>query len=204
MRKNCCIWVKHALAFALCCSSITFTQLEALPSSEVYFSPEDHLAEKLIALIDKEPKSICAAVYCLMSGEISQALQRAKKRGVFVEVIVDPFSVKQRSPIGKLNEKGIVIHVWDPKVEEIPASKYAKKPLMHDKFCVFGDHTVWTGSFNFTRQASCSNKENVVVLHDPAIAALYLAEFEKIKKQGCSAYRQFLAMKEQKKGVAIR
>jgi phosphatidylserine/phosphatidylglycerophosphate/cardiolipin synthase-like enzyme len=183
---------------------MTSTQLRASTSPEIYFSPQDQVAEKLIALIDQEPKSICAAVYCLMSGEISQALQRAKKRGVSVEVIVDPFSVKQRSPIRKMDEKGITVHVWDPQMEEVQVSKYAKKPLMHDKFCVFGDHTVWTGSFNFTRQASRSNKENVVVLHDPAIAALYLAEFQKIKKEGCSAYRQFLAMKEQKRGIAVR
>lgn len=58
-------------------------------------------------------------------------------------------------------------------------------PLMHHKFVVrcrrLGDGTleplaVWTGSFNFSANANDSF-ENAVEIHDPDVAAAYLAEF---------------------------
>jgi phosphatidylserine/phosphatidylglycerophosphate/cardiolipin synthase-like enzyme len=37
-----------------------------------------------------------------------------------------------------------------------------------------------TGSFNFTAAAEAKNAENVLVLHDPAIAARYGAEWDRL------------------------
>lgn len=56
-------------------------------------------------------------------------------------------------------------------------------PLMHHKFAVRltnGKPTaVWTGSFNWTVNAS-SSIENAVEIHDPEVAAQYLAEFARV------------------------
>lgn len=56
-------------------------------------------------------------------------------------------------------------------------------PLMHHKFAVRltnGKPTaVWTGSFNWTVNAS-SSIENAVEIHDPDVAAQYLAEFARV------------------------
>lgn len=170
---------------------VFLTGIEAKESTlpcQVYFSPQDQLDERLIALIEKEKVSIQAAIYCLMHRKIAQALTKAKDRGVLVEVVVDSFSVKAASPISSMAEKGVSIYVWN---KLRPQKKSKKKSLMHDKFCVFGNHTVWTGSFNFTRDASFSNCENAVVLSDQNIAELYKVEFEKIKSQGSIPYKEF-------------
>lgn len=59
------------------------------------------------------------------------------------------------------------------------------QPLMHHKFivrCTLDENgtlvpqAVWTGSFNFSANANDSF-ENAVEIHDPTIAAAYLAEF---------------------------
>ncbi len=59
------------------------------------------------------------------------------------------------------------------------------QPLMHHKFIVrcvvgpdgrLGPTAVWTGSFNFSANANDSF-ENAVEIHDPVVAAGYLAEF---------------------------
>jgi phosphatidylserine/phosphatidylglycerophosphate/cardiolipin synthase-like enzyme len=68
---------------------------------------------------------------------------------------------------------------------------------------VFGDHTVWTGSYNFTKQATTHNRENAVVLRDSSIAARYLQEFHKIKREGCRPYRQYLVLKAERKALAL-
>lgn len=65
------------------------------------------------------------------------------------------------------------------------ANRTKTTPLMHHKFLVrcslseeglLVPHAVWTGSFNFTGSAAGS-LENAVEIHDPAVAAAYLAEF---------------------------
>lgn len=62
-------------------------------------------------------------------------------------------------------------------------ARAANSPLMHHKFAVRltnGQPTaVWTGSFNWTKNAS-SSIENAVEIHDTEIAAAYLAEFARV------------------------
>ncbi len=148
---------------------------------QVYFSPEDHLAEQLIALIAKERKSALVAVYCFTHQGISKALIQAKKRGVRVEVIVDPYSLSAGKSIKKMAALGIPVFLWDPPVQQ----GQKRPPLMHDKFCVLGDEVVWTGSFNFTYQATTSHQENAVVLHSKEIADAFSHQFEVMKQKGC-------------------
>jgi mitochondrial cardiolipin hydrolase len=166
---------------------------------QVFFSPNDKIADELIFLIEKEKRSIKAAVYCLMHREIASALIDAHERGVKVEVIVDPYSVKTKSPVKKMGAANLPVFVWDP-VMPVKQGKEGKKvkqrkPLMHDKFCVLGESCVWTGSFNFTFEATRSNRENVVVLESSQVAKQYLDEFERLKKGGCVPLSEYLAPK---------
>lgn len=157
---------------------------------QVYFSPKDHLSEKLVSLIEEEQTSIHAAIYCLTHRAISKALMEAKKRGVKVEIIIDRFSTRVKSPVGKMEEAGIAVFVFDP--VERGRDRF---PLMHNKFVVFGSGKVWTGSFNFTRAADLWNEENAIVLEDPELAKLYKKHFLAIKRKGVVSYSEFLAGK---------
>jgi hypothetical protein len=62
-------------------------------------------------------------------------------------------------------------------------ARVQNSPLMHHKFAVRltgGKPTaVWTGSFNWTVNAS-SSIENAIEIHDPAVAAEYLKEFARV------------------------
>ena len=48
---------------------------------------------------------------------------------------------------------------------------------MHHKVIVIDGQTVIFGSFNFTRNAAEDNDENVLIIDDPSVAALFLDEF---------------------------
>ena len=181
---------------SLVLSSIPISSVEREPITnyQVLFSPEDHIADQRISLIQKEKKSIKAAVYCLMHQGIADALVDAHERGVKVEVIVDPFSLKSRSAPVKKMEAANIVFVWNPEV--VPAIEGKKtnkrKPLMHDKFCILGNSKVWTGSFNFTSEATNSNQENVIILQSKEVASSYLEEFKRLKKQGCMPLTEYL------------
>jgi phosphatidylserine/phosphatidylglycerophosphate/cardiolipin synthase-like enzyme len=168
--------------------SLTLDAADVAPAQTkiVYFSPQDHLADQLIARIAKENASIKAAVYALTHKGVAQALARAKKRGVQVEVIVDPFSLKRKTAVNLLAKADVPVWIWSP-----DQYKDEKQPLMHDKFCVFGDSSVWTGSFNFTYDADIKNEENAVVLEDPAIARQFAEQFARIKGKGVVLYELY-------------
>ena len=46
--------------------------------------------------------------------------------------------------------------------------------LMHDKVMIIDSITVVTGSFNYTYSAEHRNVENLLVIHDPRLAAQYV------------------------------
>lgn len=155
---------------------------------EVYFTSDQPIEKHLIRWIDRETESIRIAMYSLMHGGISRAIQRAHKRGVDVEVLVDSYSVKSRSPLKKMAALGIPVYVWEPPINN-------KKGRMHHKFCVFGNHTVWTGSLNFTREASSSNRENVVVMQGERVVQEFLGEYQLLKHEGGRGYAEFTTKK---------
>ncbi len=163
---------------------------------KVYFSPKDHLADRLIELIDKEDKSIKVAAYSLTHLGIAKALIEAKKRGVAVEILVDPFSIKARASLRRLVEAKVPLFVWD-KGMQMNVDK--RKGLMHDKFCIFGDHLVWTGSFNFTYDANARHQENAVTIENREIAMQYLNQFSYMKLYESRAFQDFIVLYPKKK-----
>jgi phosphatidylserine/phosphatidylglycerophosphate/cardiolipin synthase-like enzyme len=190
----------HRILFALLVSfSLPLSAAqEPITRYQVLFSPEDSVATELIALIEKEKKSIKAAIYCLTHYAIANALMDAHVRGVDVQVIVDPTSVKTRSAARRMGNANLPIFVWNPPttyhISKSGKRTKQRKALMHDKFCVLGDRMVWTGSFNFSIQAA-SNSENVLILESAEIASRYLKEFERLKRTHCCPFREYLAGK---------
>ena len=153
---------------------------------EVLFSPDDHLADRLITLIEAEEKSIVIASYAFSHSLIAKALCAAKERGVQIELIVDPFSLNFSSALNKMARAGIPILVWSPPPS---STKDERSSLMHDKFCIFGDKIVWTGSFNLTHKADHSNQENALIIHDKALVKKYKKQFQLLKDRGCRLYQ---------------
>lgn len=175
----------------LCCALIgaCLHSKESITNYRVLFSPKDHLAEELISLIEKERVSIKVAMFCLTHRQVVKALSQASHRGVDVQVIVDPFSLRSNSVLNQNKQFPFAIYVWNPEPEyrELKSGKRVQKKtgLMHDKFCVFGTDRVWTGSFNCTRDANLIHQENALIIESSEIATSYLSEFERIKKQAC-------------------
>jgi phosphatidylserine/phosphatidylglycerophosphate/cardiolipin synthase-like enzyme len=165
---------------------------------KAYFSPEDHLEKQLIERIHKEKVSLYICIYTFTHRDIMDALVAAKKRGVNVEVIVDRFSVKVSAPLHRLVDASIPIFVWDP---DRAKRLKAHRPLMHNKFCVFGDHTVWTGSFNFTYEASRIHQENALVVESSELARAYLHQFHTIKMRNCIPLASFVASHPHKRSL---
>ncbi|MFP4321814.1 MAG: phospholipase D-like domain-containing protein, partial [Anaerolineales bacterium] len=48
---------------------------------------------------------------------------------------------------------------------------------MHHKVFIIDDEIVVLGSFNFSNSARDNNNENLLIVHDPAIASAFISEF---------------------------
>jgi phosphatidylserine/phosphatidylglycerophosphate/cardiolipin synthase-like enzyme len=162
---------------------------------ETYFSPADHIQQKLIDRIDnKKLVSIRAALYLLFDRQVIKALMRAHQRGVRIEIIADKENFEsERYRIKELLDQKTTFYIYDGD----------GLGIMHDKFFIFemrdGQRITWTGSYNITRKANLHNRENVIVLDDREVARSYEREFERIKKES----HRFIATQSQKQGMCI-
>src|SRR6202020_1339912 len=109
------------------------------------------------------------AAYTFTSIPIASALVEAHQHGVDVKVVVDKSNATARYTAATfLANQGVLVRI---------DYRYA---ILHDKFIVVDGVTVETGSFNYTASAEHKNGENVLVLHDSAVAQLYGQEWERL------------------------
>ena len=137
------------------------------PAWEVYFSPKGGAAEAIIATLAKAKDTILVQAYSFTSAPLAKALLEAHGRGVNVQVVLDK---SQRTE--KYSSADFLAHAG------IPVRIDGAHAIAHNKVMVIDDDTVITGSFNFTRAAEQQNAENLLIIHDPALAARYIANWQ--------------------------
>lgn len=136
---------------------------------EGYFCPADACADKLIKKIDSAKSSLYVAIYSLTLDGISDALIRAKKRGVEVKVIFDSDQSKNdASDDERMGNEGVQIAYRN-------GSGY-----MHNKFTIIDMNVVATGSFNYSNNADTRNEENLVFIESTGLAESFKQNFDSI------------------------
>ncbi len=130
------------------------------PLVEVYFSPDGGAEEAVIEEINQAEKSLFVMAYYLTDKQIIEAMTEAVKRRVVVMVIIDDHG--DNSPHLKGLWEAGALH-WVDK----------KHSIMHNKVIVVDDHTVVTGSYNFSTNADERNAENLLILRSRTLAEVY-------------------------------
>jgi phospholipase D len=160
------------LALVLC----AFLPAQALMAQdEVCFSPPlrdgcDPLNTVLKA-ISGAKNTIHIQMYDLTLPEIVNALVEAEQHHVEVRLIGDKGRLQ-----GDTNNKKAADHLA---ACDVPVGvDRGVHHLMHNKIMIIDHTTVLTGSFNYTSSAKKSNAENLVILHDPALVAEFVKNWE--------------------------
>jgi len=136
--------------------------LEQLPPLEVYFSPGGGCTQAIVSEIDSAQQSVRVQAYSFTSAPIAAALRQAHRRGVKVEVILDHSQASDKySSADFLHNAGIGVWIDD------------QHAIAHNKVMIIDDRVVITGSFNFTKSAETSNAENLLIIRDGKVAAIY-------------------------------
>lgn len=122
-----------------------------------------------VQVIDRAKKTILVQMYALTSRPIVTALVSAKRRGVDVRAIVDRSQLEE--------DRSDTYAVGRLASGEVPVLVDTVPGLMHNKVMIVDGATVVTGSFNYTWSAEHRNAENLLVIHDPALAAEYTQDW---------------------------
>ena len=146
---------------------LSFTILATAADIQVYFSPDGGCTEAIVRELGKAKSTVLVQAYSFTSAPIAKALVDAEKRGVKIQVILD-----KRERREKYTEADFLLHAG------VPTWIDAKHAIAHNKVMVIDGETVITGSFNFTKAAEEHNAENLLILHDKALAAKYAANWQ--------------------------
>jgi phosphatidylserine/phosphatidylglycerophosphate/cardiolipin synthase-like enzyme len=139
----------------------------------VYFSlgitpskdPSLNCAKAICDLLKEAKNSAYIAIYSLTEPSIVQTMIETHKRGVEVAVVCDLTQSQGKTmskALKQLEEGGITVKV---------AKK--QRACMHNKCAIIDMRIVATGSYNFSKNATKRNDENLVVLEGRDIAEKY-------------------------------
>lgn len=128
---------------------------EGGPAIQVYFCPREDCKGKLIALIENSENVDCA-FYDLTLTDVKGALKEKNYR-----LVVDKDNAKYAKDMNYKTNTGA-------------------SGLMHNKFCIFDNSTVFTGSFNPTTKQNFVDANNIILISSKYLVENYNAEFEEL------------------------
>jgi phosphatidylserine/phosphatidylglycerophosphate/cardiolipin synthase-like enzyme len=142
---------------------------------QVIFSPEDGAVSNLIALVNDAQSNIRFLAFSFTDYPLAQAMIERARAGVDVQGVFETFG--SNSPRAELKT------LW---CAGLPVRQDGNSSFLHDKIIVIDNSIVVTGSLNFSSSADEENEENVVIIDNADIAALYLQEYQKLWEQAQS------------------
>lgn len=141
---------------------------------------DNEVCKSLLTEINNSKSSIDMAIYGWDHiPKIYDAIQRAKSRGVRFRLVYDAVSANKKNIYPDTSE--LVDMADESKSDFSPSSTADTDKLMHNKFIIFDNKTVFTGSMNLSYTGlSGYNANTVWVINSPDIADLYKREFEQM------------------------
>lgn len=158
------IFYLFILSFLIC--------FDAYSAVKPFFTPSIECEQNIFKLINESNDNIVIAIYSLTNENITQALKDAFDRKVKIRILSD------RVQAG--NKASKIIELKNYKLNVRVNSKHK---IEHNKFAVFDDKKIITGSYNWTESASKANSENcLVITRNKTAVDAYKSRFEYLWK----------------------
>ena len=141
---------------------------------EVYFSPDDGAAGRIVELVSAAQRSIHFLAFSFTSDAIGGAMLERAAQGVMVAGVFDESQLRSNrgSEYAGMLEAGL-----DVRIDGSPGK-------LHHKLIVIDGRIVILGSYNFSQSAETRNDENMLVFHDERLAAVFEAEWQRLFDRG--------------------
>jgi phosphatidylserine/phosphatidylglycerophosphate/cardiolipin synthase-like enzyme len=140
---------------------------------ESYFSPDDGVAAHILALLRSARQSIYFMAYAFTRQDFSEVLIEKAGQGLAVQGV---FETRQIAAGGDL--------AWNLLFRAgLDVRQDGNRYNLHSKVFIVDQAAVVLGSYNFSRNAEERNDENVLIIHNPEVAAAYFAEWQRVWAQ---------------------
>ncbi len=138
-----------------------------------------NVCKEFINLVDNAENSIDIAIYGYENVDsVTEALVKAKNRGVKIRYIYDENSNGESNYYTCNN---LIKQISDKFRSDKSDSVSQSNMLMHNKFAIFDNKIVYTGSMNFSKTGfSGYDYNDVAIIKSKEIAQLYTNEFEQM------------------------
>lgn len=141
---------------------------------ETYFSPDDGVAQKIIALLQNAHESIYFMAYSFTSDDISYVVRERASNGVTVAGVMDYSQIQSNGQYGEYD-------VFAQSGMDVMADGI--DGLLHHKVFIIDEEIVITGSYNFSSSAEERNDENILIIYNSDIAHEFIEEFFRVRAQ---------------------
>ncbi len=137
---------------------------------EIYFTPEQAAASRIIELVNGAEESINFLSYSFTSNGIGEAIRARALAGIEVSGVMDEGqSASDGAEYQNFLQAGLDVRLDGN-----------SNGLMHHKVIIIDRRIVITGSYNFTAAAENTNDENLLIIFSPQLAEKYLEEYQRV------------------------
>jgi len=138
---------------------------------ENYFCPEDGCEKAVVTALKQAKESIYFMAFSFTNKKIAETLIQKNADGIIIRGVMEKQQNSKHSVFSLLQKNNISVQL-DP-------NKYK----MHHKVFIIDNKTVITGSMNPTGSGAWGNDENILIMHDPALAEKFVGEFKGLFQQ---------------------
>jgi phosphatidylserine/phosphatidylglycerophosphate/cardiolipin synthase-like enzyme len=135
---------------------------------ETYFAPEDDVITPMIAALSSAQDSIRFLTFSFTHEAVGNAVLERARAGVDVRGVFE--TTGSETTFSRLTSMFCA---------GLPVRQDSSSFILHHKVFIIDDHTVITGSFNISNNATNSNDENLMIITDPVLAQQFIAEFDR-------------------------
>ncbi|MCE9644987.1 MAG: FAM83 family protein [Chloroflexi bacterium] len=140
---------------------------------DIYFSPDDHVEDGFIDLVNNARQSIYFMAYSFTADPIGDAVRARARDGVTIAGVMEDEQINSNA--------GTEFDAF--KQAGLDVLRDGNEGQMHHKVMVVDQDIVIFGSYNFTNSAETKNDENLLVIYNSEIAAQFIAEFQRVYAQ---------------------
>lgn len=142
--------------------------------AEVYFGPSDSVHKQIKKFINNSYSSLAFGTYDFNSQGIYDALYQLRLnrniRGIFD---------KSKLNVSFFNQMKSWADVWD----DSTGGRFHHKYVISDPTGNYSTSSVLMGSSDWTNESNLYNDENILIIHNPAVANLFYQEFHQRYKE---------------------
>ena len=149
------------------------------------FRPYEPVVDHIVAAIDAAQSTLRISIYQFEQRAVMDALLRAQKRKVKIEVVLDRSHVYTTGTShegGPRRPRPMVVELVKAGFDLL-LLKGQGSGIMHNKFLIVDDQLLEGGSYNYTDQSETDHFENAYFTLEKERVALYLRYFKYMREQ---------------------